>query len=96
MICIFANLHIYLQELSPAHHNHALPIRALASIHYADTWLTTRSRELSKPRYSSLDFSNRSEIWQAPGSSVAELHVELQSDSIIIAYNLVAPRLHGI
>ena len=32
----------------------------------ADGRLTARSREVSKPRDSSLDFSNRSEIWQAP------------------------------
>ena len=35
-----------------------------ASIHYAVRRLTTRSREVSKPRDSCLDFSNRSEIWQ--------------------------------
>ena len=27
---------------------------------------TRRSRKVSQPRYSGLDFSNRSEIWQAP------------------------------
>ena len=41
-----------------------LGIRAL--IHKADGRLTARSREVSKPRDSCLDFSNRSEIWQAP------------------------------
>ena len=28
--------------------------------------LTARSREVSKPRDSSLDFSNRSDLWQTP------------------------------
>ena len=39
--------------------------RPRASIHNADGRLTTRSREASKPRDSGLDFSNRSEFWQA-------------------------------
>ena len=37
-----------------------------ASIHYVVRRLTARSRETSKPQDSGLDFSNRSEIWQAP------------------------------
>ena len=37
----------------------------LASIHWADGRLTTRSREASKPCDSSIDFFNYSEIWQA-------------------------------
>ena len=37
-----------------------------ASIHEADGRLTARSQEVSKPRDSGLDFSDRSEIWQAP------------------------------
>ena len=36
--------------------------RAWTSIHQADGRLTAKSREVSKPRYSGLDFSNRSEI----------------------------------
>ena len=36
------------------------------SIHKADGRLNVRSREVSKPRDSSLDFSNRFEIWQTP------------------------------
>ena len=36
-----------------------------ASTHWAVRRLTTRSREVSKPRDSGLDFSNRSEIWPA-------------------------------
>ena len=39
---------------------------AWASIHKADGRLTARSREVSKPRDSGLNFSNRSEIWQTP------------------------------
>ena len=38
-----------------------------ASIYKAGGRLTTRYREVSKPRDSGLDLSNRSEIWQAPG-----------------------------
>ena len=38
----------------------------LISIRQADGRLTVRFREASKPRDSCLDFSNRSEIWQAP------------------------------
>ena len=38
----------------------------LASIHSAVRRRTKRSREASKPRDSSLDFFNRSEIRQAP------------------------------
>ena len=34
------------------------------SIHWADGRLTARSRKISKPRDSSLDFSNRFESWQ--------------------------------
>ena len=37
-----------------------------ASIHLADGRLTVRTREVSKPRNSGLDFSNCSEIWVAP------------------------------
>ena len=37
-----------------------------ASIHWADGRLTARSRKVSKPRDSGLDYPNRSEIWQAP------------------------------
>ena len=40
--------------------------KSCASIHKADGCPTARSREASKPRDSGLDFSNRSEIWQAP------------------------------
>ena len=39
--------------------------KSRALIHEADGRLTARSRQVSKPRDSSLDFSNRSEIWQA-------------------------------
>ena len=41
-----------------------------ASIHYADGRLTARSREVSKPRDSGFDFSNRPDI------SAAEMHVK--------------------
>ena len=37
-----------------------------ASIHQANVRLAGISREVSKPRYSGLDFFNRSGIWQAP------------------------------
>ena len=37
-----------------------------ASIHYTGGRLTTRSREVSKPRDSGLDCCSRSGIWQAP------------------------------
>ena len=40
-------------------------ILSRAFIHWADARLT-ESRKVSKPRDSSLDFSNRFEIWQAP------------------------------
>ena len=40
--------------------------RNWASIHQAVRRLTARSREVSKPRDSGLNFSNRSEIWQVP------------------------------
>ena len=40
-------------------------LQYLAPIHGADEYLTARSREVSKPWDSGLDFSNRSEIWQA-------------------------------
>ena len=37
-----------------------------AFMHWEDIRLIARSREYSKPRDSSLDFFNRSEIWEAP------------------------------
>ena len=37
-----------------------------ATSHKADGRFPARSRELSEPQESGLDFSNRSEIWQAP------------------------------
>ena len=40
--------------------------RSRVSIHLAIRRLTARSREVSKPPYSVLDFSNRSEIRQEP------------------------------
>ena len=40
-----------------------LPI-ARVSIYRADGCLTAKSREVSKPRYSDLNFSSRCEIWQ--------------------------------
>ena len=49
-----------------------------------------RSREISKPRASDLDFSNHFEIWQAPFS------VKFQSAAIITTPNLAASRLHEI
>ena len=48
-------------------------------------------RKGSKSRDSGLDFSNHSEIWQAP-----EMPVKFQSDTIIITSNLAASRLDGI
>ena len=37
-------------------------VQIIASIDQVDLRLTSRSREISKPRYSGLDFSNNSEI----------------------------------
>ena len=68
---------------------------SIAFIHKADGCLTTRCREVSKPRDSGLDFSNRSEIWQAPRQQryrdVCQISL---SDTIIITSNLAASRLH--
>ena len=46
--------------------NHVIPTSSRASIRNAVRRLTARSREVSKPQDSGLDFSNRSKIWQAP------------------------------
>ena len=62
-----------------------------APIHLADERLTARSREASKSRDSSLDFSNRSEIRQTH-----QMPVKFQSDAIIMTYNLAASWLHEI
>ena len=58
--------------------------------------ITTRSREVSKPRVSGLDFSSRSTIWQALRLSAYEMPVKFQSGTIIITPNLSASRLHEI
>ena len=55
---------------NPDHSTHGLLVTEdmilRASIHQAVRRLTARSREVSKPRDSGLNFSNRSEIWQVP------------------------------
>ena len=61
--------------------------------HWAGGRLTARSREVSKPRDSGLNFFKRPEIYRHIGSSAASLPVKFQSGTIIIASNLTA-RIH--
>ena len=51
-------------------------------VHLAAGRLAARSSEISKPRDSGLDFSNRSEIWHAACSSAAKMR-----DSFIFEVN---------
>ena len=78
---------------------HAAP---LASIRRAVGRLTARSREVSKPRDSGLNFSNRSEIWQVPrqhccrgACQISELydHCNIQSRGFETSRDLVVRRL---
>ena len=48
---------------------------------------TTRSRDISKPRYSGLNLSNRSEIWQTHRQHGCRDDFQFQIDTIIIATN---------
>ena len=59
-----------------------------AFIHWADGRLTARSREVSKPRDSGLDFSIALKVNRHIGSSAAEMPVKFQSDLNIIKPNL--------
>ena len=66
------------------------------SIHWADWRLTARSHEVPKPRYSDLDFLTfltALKFDRHLGSSVAEMPVKFQSDTIIITSNLAGSRL---
>ena len=58
-LCRFAGLCDVRMQIDSNH------ISPRTSIHRTVSCLTTRSREVSKPRESSLDISSRSEIWQA-------------------------------
>ena len=59
-----------------------------AFIHWADGRLTARSREVSKPRDSGLDFSIALKVNRHIGSSAAEMPVKFQSDLNNITPNL--------
>ena len=60
------------------------PIRSRASIHLANGGLTTRSREVSKPRELGLDFTNRSNSWQTPRLRCCWDACEIRCDTIIL------------
>ena len=73
-----------------------------ASIHQADEGITARSREVSKPWYSGLDFSSRSEIWLAhrqrccrDACQISEryYHYNMQSRDFDTSRDLVVRRL---
>ena len=69
---------------------------AWALSQYPKRRLSVRSRKVSKPGDLYLELSNRSEIWQALGSSAADVPVKFQSDTTIQSTNLVASRLYKI
>ena len=63
--CATRQRHCHCREYCLISVTNAWKSRPWASIHKAVRRLTARSREVSKPRDSCLDYSNRSEIWQA-------------------------------
>ena len=72
----------------------AIGIRTWAFIHLTVRRLTARSREVSKPRDSCLDFSNRSEIWK-PSRQISERydHYNTQSRGFETSRDLAVRRL---
>ena len=70
---------------------HSQPSLTWASIHSADRYFTTRSGEVSEQRHLGLDFSNHSEIWQAPGQQCYQ--DTFQSSEL---YNLYNIQSHGL
>ena len=74
----------------------SVKIMAWALSQYPKRRLSVRSRKVSKPGDLYLELSNRSEIWQALGSSAADVPVKFQSDTTIQSTNLVASRLYKI
>ena len=58
--------------------------------------VTTRSREVSKPRDSGSYFCHSSKFDRHLGSSAAEMPVKFRSDAVIITSNLAASILHEI
>ena len=77
-------------------HTQLLSTDVWASVDWAVGHLVVRSREVSKPRDSGLDLSNRTKIDSHLGSRTTEMPVEFQSDTIITTSNVTASRLHEI